>query len=53
MTEHTVAFFVDDIPGGVRLECQKCFNLGDYLAPPPWICKSCGATMRYPDGASW
>ena len=50
--ETSLAYFVDDIQGGYRLECQNCDHVDDYTEPQ-WICKKCGIKMNYPPGAEW
>lgn len=55
-TENSVnAFFVDDIHGGVRVQCESCENEQDDFTTwgEPSQCIFCGSEMHYPEGADW
>ncbi|KKN28319.1 hypothetical protein LCGC14_0855630 [marine sediment metagenome] len=46
--------FVDDIPGGTKICCEKCkteFNIEQSITEVE--CPLCGCYLQYPAGASW
>ena len=51
----TLAYFVEDIPGGVLVECQHCKSIdGSFTkSGESEYCTNCKWELLYPERAEW
>lgn len=54
-TRPTLAYFVDDIPGGVLVECGYCEHQQKVISVfgTPTHCGECQRELFYPSGVEW